>query len=196
MADDPTSDTDDSGPDPEPEPPRRTAKSGSDKDWEAEAEKWKALARKHEKTVGELRPHADRAKELEDASRSDIERATNEAASNLSRAEKAEDEAMRLRVAIRLGLNEVQSRRLVGSSEEELEADAKELLASFRPAEKDDDKSNDEEPEPPESERSENSRRRPQERLRPGAVPDADTEPEELDPRKLAASVPRKAFGI
>lgn len=195
MADDPTPDTGDNGPDPEPEPPRRSAKPGSDRDWEAEADKWKALARKHEKTVGELRPHADRAKELEDASKSDVERSANEAAANLSRAEKAEDEAMRLRVAIRLGLNEIQSRRLVGASEEELEVDAKELLASFRPAEKDDDKSKDEEPEP-EADRSENSRRRPQERLRPGAVPDADTEPDELDPRKLAARVPRNTFGV
>lgn len=194
MADDPTPDTDDQGPDPEPEPPRRTAKTGPDKDWEAEAEKWKSLARKHEKAAADLRPYADKAKELEDASRSDIERAANEAATNLNRAEKAETEAMRLRVALRMGLNEVQSRRLVGSSEEELEADAKELLASFRPAEeKDDDKSEESDAEP---ERPENSRRRPQERLRPGAVPDADTEPEETDPRKLAALVPRKDFGI
>jgi hypothetical protein len=102
---------------------------------------------------------------------------------------------MRLRVAIRLGLNETQAKRLVGSNEEELEDDAKELLAAFRPAEKDGDKAKDEEPEG-ESERPENSRRRPQERLRPGAVPDADTEPEELDPRKLAARVPRNAFGV
>lgn len=196
MADDLTPDTGDAGPDPEPEPPRRSAKPGSDKDWEAEADKWKALARKHEKTATDLRPLADKARELEDASKSDIERSANEAASNLSRAEKAEDEAMRLRVAIRLGLNEIQSRRLVGTSEEELENDAKELLASFRPAEKDDDdKSKDEEPEP-EADRSDSSRRRPQERLRPGAVPDADTEPEELDPRKLAARVPRNAFGV
>jgi 5-methylcytosine-specific restriction protein A len=110
MADDPTSDTDE-GPEPDPEPRNQPAKTASpDKDWAAEADKWKALARKHEKAAADLRPPAETKVEPE------------------------------------------------------------------------------EEPEPS---RPDNSRRRPQERLRPGAVPDAETEPEETDPRKLAALIPR-----
>lgn len=138
------------------------------------------------KRLKDLEPLAAKAKELEDASKSDIERAANEAATNLSRAEKAEGELMRLRVALDKGLTETQAKRLIGSTPEELEADADDLLASFRP------KNVDTEPEPEPAEPArDDRRRRPQERLRPGAVPDADTEPEETDPRKLAAMIPR-----
>jgi hypothetical protein len=192
MADDPTSDTDE-GPEPDPEP--QTSKSKTpDKDWAAEAEKWKALARKHEKAASDLRPLADKAQQLEDASKTDLERASAEAQQHLARADKAEGELLRLRVALRKGLTETQAKRLVGTSEDELEADADDLMASFRPAEpaKKEDSKDDDEPEPTRPDQ----RRRPQERLRPGAVPDADTEPEETDPRKLAALVPRKQFGI
>jgi hypothetical protein len=189
MPDDPKSDTDE-GPEPDPEPRTSTAKATRpDKDWEAEADKWKALARKHEKAVADLIPLADKAKELEDASKTDLERASAEAQQHMSRADKAEGELMRLRVALRKGLTETQAKRLVGTSEDELEADADDLMASFRPSEpaKPDSKDDDEEPEPTRPDQ----RRRPQERLRPGAVPEAGTEPEETDPRKLAAMVPR-----
>lgn len=40
-------------------------------------------------------------------------------------------EVLKLRVALKKGLTEVQARRLVGTNEEELEADADELVASF-----------------------------------------------------------------
>jgi hypothetical protein len=40
-------------------------------------------------------------------------------------------EVLRYRVALRKGLTEVQAKRLLGSTEEELEQDAEELLASF-----------------------------------------------------------------
>ncbi len=186
MADEqPDTGSDDDAPD--------TGTAGTDSvDWKAEAEKFRALHRKQEERakandakVRELEPLAKRAKELEDAGKSDMERLTGELQGHSVRADKAEQELMRLRVAVRKGLTEVQARRLVGSSEEELEADADDLMASFRPAAPP-------EPDPePEPSRSDNSRRRPQERLRPGAVPDADTEPEETDPRKLAAMVPR-----
>lgn len=137
----------------------------------------------------ELEPLAAKAKELEDAGRSDVEKLSADLQANQSRAEKAESELMRLRVAMRKGLTETQAKRLVGSSEEELEEDADDLLASFRPAQPEPEEKADEEPV-----RDPNPRRRPQERLRPGAVPDADTEPVETDPRKLAALVPREYF--
>lgn len=137
----------------------------------------------------ELEPLAAKAKELEDAGRSDVEKLTADLQEHQSRASKAESELMRLRVAMRKGLTETQARRLVGSSEEELEEDADDLLASFRPAQSDPAAEAEAEPE-----RDPNPRRRPQERLRPGAVPDADTEPVETDPRKLAAAIRRDVF--
>jgi chromosome segregation ATPase len=81
--------------------------------------------------VRELEPLATRAKELEDAGRSDLEKLT-------ARAEKAEQEraqvearALRLEVAFEKGLTPAQAKRLVGSSREELEADADEILRDF-----------------------------------------------------------------
>lgn len=189
MADDqPDTGTDDDAPQGEPDKPTK------DVDWQAkfealqrDARRWEARSKENASKLSELEPLAKRAKELEDASKSDVERATSEAQTAAGRADKAERELLRLRVAMRKGLSEVQARRLVGDTEDELEADADDLMASFRPPEPDSKKDDDVE-EPP---ARDNSRRRPQERLRPGAVPDAETEPEEMDPRKLAAMVPR-----
>lgn len=192
MADDPTPDTGD-GPDLEPTAP---AKPGPDKDWQVEAEKWKSLARKHEKAVADLRPLADKAKELEDAGKSEIERLTEQLAHAQRSASDAEARALRYEVAAQHKLTPAQARWLQGANREELEANVAELLEAFSPALSpasdkagDDDKG-------PEPDRDPNPRRRPQERLRPGAVPDADTEPVETDPKKLAAMVPRPLLGM
>jgi hypothetical protein len=99
-----------------------------------------------------------------------------ERATNAERtAQSAQREAARLRVALKKNLTETQARRLVGDTEEELEADADELLASFK---NDDD--GDREP-----------LRRPRERLRPGSRTSSDSDDDENDPAKLAALVPR-----
>jgi hypothetical protein len=156
-----------------------------------DARRWEERSKSNAKQLAELEPLAKRAKELEDASKSDIERATAEAQQHLVRADKAEGELLRLRVAIRKGLTETQAKRLVGATEDELEADADDLMASFKPKEPEPAPKEDDD-EPPAREQ----RRRPQERLRPGVVPDADTEPEETDPRKLAAMVSRGPFGL
>lgn len=168
-------------------------KGDGDTDWRArfeqlqrDARKWESRAKQNAQRLDELEPLAKRAKELEDASKTDLERLTADVQTHQSRATAAEGELMRLKVALRKGLTEVQAKRLIGATEDELEADADDLLASFRPATKDPEPTP--EPEPP---RPSNRRERPQERLRPGAVPDVDAEPEETDPRKLAAMVPR-----
>lgn len=109
----------------------------------------------------------------EDATKSDTQKLEERATGAETRADKAEAEAARLRVALRKGLTETQAKRLVGESEEDLEKDAEELLESFKA----DDAS------------GQDSQRRPKERLRPGAAPGA--EPEETDPAKLAAEVSR-----
>lgn len=124
------------------------------------------------KRLKELEPLAKKAQELEDASKSEQEKLTERAAKAEETAKEATQEVMRLRVALRKGLTETQAKRLVGETEEELEQDADELLASFTPPEGEGD-----------------APRRPRERLRPGAVP--SSEPEETDPRKLAEDLPR-----
>lgn len=184
----------DTGPEPENDGEAPGGQSQQDPDFdrgraEEKIRKANAEAANLRKRLKELEPLAAKAKELEDASKSDIERATSEAQQHLARADKAEGELLRLRVAIRKGLTETQAKRLVGSTEDELEADADDLMASFQPRKADPEPDLD--PEPAEAPARADQRRRPTERLRPGAVPDADTEPEETDPRALAALVKR-----
>jgi hypothetical protein len=100
-------------------------------DYEAEAAKWKALSRKHE---GQAKANADAAKKLadmEDADKSEVQKLTDKATESDKAAAAAQQELARLRVAMRKGLTEAQAKRLIGATEEELEADADELLASF-----------------------------------------------------------------
>ena len=138
------------------------------------ARKWenraKANAKEIDKLKTQLQAYADRDK-------TDAQRATDKMTAAEKDATDAKREAMRLRVALRKGLTETQAKRLVGDTEEDLEADAEELLASFQPA--------NEEAEP----KGGTPSGRPKERLRSGAAP--DEEPDETDPAKLAAKVPR-----
>jgi hypothetical protein len=128
------------------------------------------------KRLKELEPLAKKAKELEDEQKSESEKLTEAKSTAEKQAAEAAQEAARLRVALKKGLTETQAKRLVGDSEEELETDADELLASFKPAEE-------------EKESQEDTRRRPKEKLRPGAAPSAEAD--ETDPTKLAAAVSR-----
>jgi hypothetical protein len=125
--------------------------------------------------VRELEPLADKAKQLEDAGKTEAQRLAEDRDSHKSRADTAQLALLRLEVAIDKGLTKAQAKRLVGTTREELEADADELVESFRPAGGTGDK-----PKP---------RSSPKERLRGGGDP--NEEPEESDPRKLAAKVPR-----
>lgn len=162
----------------------------SDKDEPDEVTKWKTLARKHEgqlkklgikspEEVEELRNAARRLRELEDADKSESEKAKEEAAREKKRADEAEARLVRLEVGAEKGLTPSQARRLVGSTREELEADADELLEAFGGS-KDKKGDGDERP---------GGLKRPDVKPRSGTVPDA--EPEDNDPAKLAAMVPR-----
>lgn len=101
----------------------------------------------------------------------------------------AKERVMRLRaeVAAEKGLTAAQAKRLSGSSKEELEADADELLEAF-PVSKsdkgDDDGKDDRSSGRPPS-------RRPAADLKGGSDPDGGQEKVETDPAKLAGSVPR-----
>lgn len=154
-------------------------------DFQAEAAKWKALSQKMEARAKENADAAKRLAELEEADKTEIQRAVDKATEAERRATEAEAKALRIEVALDkapdgMPLTQVRklAKRLTGSTQEELEADAVELFEDFAPpaGEEDPDKQKD-------------SQRRPKERLRPGAVPDA--EPDESDPAKLAESVSR-----
>lgn len=136
---------------PEPEP-----------DWRAETEKWRSLARKHESEANKNKDAAKRLSEIEAANQSDLERAQAAAKEAGDRASAAERELVRLRVASRKGLTESLAARLRGESEEELEADADELLAIVKG------------PDQPQGEPDMGIQRRPQERLQPGSRPQAE----------------------
>lgn len=77
---------------------------------------------------------AARLKEFEDRDKSEADKAIERAAAAEARVAELESQATRLEVAFENGLTPAQAKRLVGSTREELEADAKELLATFKPA--------------------------------------------------------------
>lgn len=129
--------------------------------------KWETRAKENYEAKQELDA-------LKESQKSDTQKLADKATASEKVAATAQGELLRLRVAMRKGLTEPQAKRLIGTTEEELEADADELLDSFTdktPADKD------------------GKPTRPKERLRSGAAP--DEEPDETDPRKLAATVPR-----
>ena len=165
MPDDPKDD-----PTPEPEPKDDPKPQGDGTDWKAEARKWEQRAKDNKSAADELQ-------QLKEADKTEAQKAADRAAEAEKRATEAESRALRLEVAQDKGLTPAQAKRLAGTSKEELEADADELLETFAPAKTDD------EGEPP------GTSRRPKERLTPGAS--ASAEPEETDPRKLAADLPR-----
>lgn len=152
---------------------------GDDKDFDPE-KAWKLIQNlrgdvdKAKKRGDEL---ATKVKGFEDASKSDTEKLEERATSAESQLSATQREAARLRIALKKGLTETQAKRLVGDTEEDLEKDADDLLASFKNDDDDGDGSG-------------GDRRTPKPRMRTGAAP--ATEPDETDPDKLAAQVPRR----
>lgn len=73
-------------------------------------------------------------KEFEDRDKSELERLTERAEAAERAAAATEAKALRLEVAAEQGLTPAQAKRLVGDTREDLESDAKELLATFKPA--------------------------------------------------------------
>lgn len=165
--DDPKPETPAAKPDPPDEPfDKDRALETIRKQREAEAEA-KERAKKAEAELQKIR----------DKDKTESEKLSDRASSAEKERDNARADAARLRVALKKGLTESQAKRLVGETEEELEKDADELLASFKDAGG-----------------GEKPSRRPTERLRPGAAPDAG-EGEPTDPRKLAEAVSRSSFG-
>lgn len=147
----------------------------------AELEKWKSLARKHEKSYKDA---SSKLRQYEDASKSDLERWEERATTAESRAGTAEAKAKALEIAIErapehatLAQVRAVAKRVRGEDDEALQKDADELFELLAPA-------------PSEPKPGTKTQQRPKERLKGGAEP--DEEPDETDPRKLAALLPRR----
>ena len=95
-------------------------------DWEAEARKWKELSRKNESRMKENAEKARLYDEVQEQSKSELQKAQEAAAKAEARAAAMEAEALRAKVAAATG---VDADLLSGSSEEELRASAERLLA-------------------------------------------------------------------
>lgn len=97
----------------------------------AEVSKWKAMSRKHE---GTSRANADKARqfdELQEANKTELQKAADRAAAAEAKAADVEARALRAEVAADKG---IPAALLSGSTKEELEASADALLAFRGPA--------------------------------------------------------------
>lgn len=139
-----------------------------------------AMKRERNAARKEAAEVAAKLKQYEDANKSEAERLQEAVSSHQSRAEKAEAALKRREIAEQAAPDHATAKqiaqvakRMAGDDDDALEADAKELFEWIAPAAAT--------PKTPS---------RPKERLRGGAEP--DDEPEETDPRKLAALIPRR----
>lgn len=148
---------------------------------ETDRDKWKDLSRKHEERSKANADAADELKKLRDSKQTDEEKVATQLAELKKRADDADLRAVRAEVAQAKGLTPAQAKRLQGASRDELESDAEDLLQSF-PAPK-------EEGDEGKPKGGTGAARKPTEKLSAGNDP--TEEPEETDPRKLAAQVPR-----
>ncbi|MDH2392324.1 hypothetical protein QCN29_26815 [Streptomyces sp. HNM0663] len=136
---------------PEPSAP---AAQPAEPDWKAEARKWERLAKTNKDA-------AEKLAQLEDSKKTETEKLSEKLTTAEKRAVEAESKALRLEVAAAKGLTQAQAKRLVGTTKEELEADADELLASFGPGDTSGGKGSG----------SGNKGRTPVQKLQPGALP-------------------------
>lgn len=95
---------------------------------------WKQKAREQEKRAKDNAEAARRLEEIENASKTEQQRAAEALQAAERRATEAEAARMRLEVAAEKGLTPAQAKRLVGSTREELESDADDLLENFKPS--------------------------------------------------------------
>lgn len=114
-------------------------------DHEAEAAKWKALARKHERgqldalglkdtsELDALREAARRLTELEEADKTEAQKAADKAAEAEARATRAETELLRTKVAAEKGIPATEADLLTGSTRAEMEAVADRLAGLLKP---------------------------------------------------------------
>lgn len=108
---------------PKPETPPR--------DLAAEVEKWKHLSRQNEAKAKENAEAAKKLADLEEAGKTEMERAQARVAAAEKEAAESTARLLRLEVAFEKGLTAAQAKRLQGATREELEADADEIVRDF-----------------------------------------------------------------
>lgn len=160
MADDDTPPDDPKKGDPAPDPD-----AGAKKALDAE----RRARRDAEKALADVQKQL---KELTDKDKSDVEKLTEQVAQLTKDRDDQAAKALRAEVAMSKGLNAAQAKRLTGGTLEELEADADDLLATFKGTGGD---------APP--------TQKPRLNLSGGADPTGAGE--ETNPAKLAADLPR-----
>jgi hypothetical protein len=156
------------------------ADGGDGKDLAAEVEKWKTMSRRHEQRAKENAAAAQRLKELEDADKSETERLMEASKAAEKRAEEAEAKALRYEVAADKNVPAKLARFLTGSTREELEAAADELIEATG--------GNGKEPGTGESS-GETGGGKPKEKLRGGASSEDDSEEKPVS--DVLAAIPR-----
>lgn len=143
---------------------------------QAQVSKWKALARKHEADARKGADAQARLQEIEDAKKSAEELLQEQLTAAEQRAAKAERDLLVTRIVAEKGLPTSLAERLRGDTEEELAADADELLAAVKPDH--DDATGD----------PDDGLRGPRERLRSGRLPSAEPE---KSADEIVAAIPR-----
>lgn len=163
--------SDPTNPPPAPNPPAPAPAPPAPPDPESgdDVEKMKAALQKANREAAAARA---RLKEIEDATKSDSEKLADRASTAEARASAAELQVLKLSVGAEKGLSMKQAGRLVGSTREELEADADEMLVDFPPAA----------PGAPRPAPAPGGK--PREQLKPGGG-DPDLPPEETDLAKI-----------
>lgn len=165
---------DDQKPDPKPEPDTKPdAKPDPDAGAKKALDEERKARREAEKLAKDLEA---RLKELEDKDKSEVEKLRDEVTELTKKLGESDAKTLRSEVAIAKGLTAAQAKRLVGTTREELETDADEILEAFP--------TGGGTPKPPPS-------RKPAPNLRGGTEPDSNDQDVETDPAKLAANVPR-----
>lgn len=122
----------------------------------------------------DLKAQAGKLAEIEDANKSELDKLREEYDALKGTVAATEAKAMRAEVAMAKGLTAAQAKRLVGTTLEELEADADEIAEAFPAASG---------AKPPPSQRPAVAD------LKGGSDPTSDEDT--IDPAKLAASIPR-----
>lgn len=131
------------------------------------------------KRLKEAEEKAGKYDELQNEGKSEAEKLTSERDSAKSEASKAKLDAARFRVALDKGLTASQAKRLVGENEEELTADADELLKDLGSGDAKEGDTKDDGP----------GGRKPTEALKGGGNPDAGAD--DIDPAKAVERIGR-----
>jgi hypothetical protein len=154
---------------------------------QAEIDKWKALSRKHEDQSKKHATELSQLKAAGDATKSDMDKVMAKLDAAEKRSQEAERRALHGEVVAATGLSFAKVARLQGETVEELITDA-ETVFDWKPK-ADDGAPAGEEGKTPAPASTPVATRPPKERLT--GAPGVMTEPEEKDPRKLAAQIPR-----